>query len=590
MNSTFKTLRRFFEYSRPYGWWLFGGFVTGLIRMVLPLYMPVFVKNVIDRVLLAQGLSPEQRLRILWGMLPLFLIILGLHSVATLGRFYWPNIAASSAIRDIRVALFDHLQRLSLSFHQVRRSGSIVSRLITDVSTAQNIFDVFFIQTSQCILQAVVIGGFLFYRDWQWAMVSLVTVPIYVVTVRLVRKPMYQVSKEVLETSSRISGRMTERMSMIREVQSFTAEMIERRQIRGEADTLRTQALRQQLLNSIVVGASEITRITGLVAILFFGVYRVLSGHASIGDVTAFYLYAGMLLGPIEFLSNLYVNLQVGSAAASRIFEFFDTQSNVREKPRAPLMNYRHPPQITFEHVSFTYPGHKDEVLKDLHLEVEPGKMVVLVGESGAGKTTLMSLLPRFFDPVSGRILIDNQDIRDVKLRSLRQTIGIVPQEPVLFNGTIRENILYGRPGADEKGIVAAAQSANADIFIRGFPKGYDTIVGERGVGLSGGQVQRLAIARAFLKNPAIMIMDEATSNLDSATESLVLDALGRLARGRTTFVIAHRLSIAPRADLIIVMDKGCIVEKGNHQELMSAKGLYSSFWEKGAGTVSMHL
>lgn len=575
-------LWRFMAYSRPYWFWVVVGSITGLGRMVLYLYMPVFQKNVIDHVVMAKGLTLAVREHLLWVMIPPFLVLLVFHAVCTVGRFYWSQVAAVNAVRDIRFFLFDHLQRLSLAFHTRRPTGEIVSRLMNDVGTAQYVFDLVLIQAFQQLLIAAVASSLMLLHDWRWALVSFSTLPIFLITTRLVRRPMRRASRETLETTSRISGQVYERMAMIREVQAFTAESHENQQVRREVDTLKKYTLRQQLFSAFMVAASEITRFSGMVVMLCYGAYRVMFGHASVGDFVMFSSYQAMLLGPLDFFSNLYTQLNVSAAAADRTFEFFDTTPAVRDEPDAKRLLPRRPPAVAFEHVSFAYPGeYPVTILDDIDLQVQPGWRVVLVGESGAGKSTLMNILPRFYDVQAGCILIDGQDIRQATLKSLRRAVGIVPQEPVLFTGTIWENILYGRRDAPREQVYAAAAMANADEFIKALPGGYETIVGERGVGLSGGQIQRIAIARAFLKDSPILIMDEATSNLDAVSESQVLEALDRLAAGRTTFIIAHRLSVARQADLIVVMQAGKIVEQGDHETLLATNGVYRDLWQR---------
>jgi ABC-type multidrug transport system fused ATPase/permease subunit len=550
--------------------------------MVMPLYMPAFVQKVIDKCLVVSGLSTAERFGILWSMMPLLVLILAVHAVATLGRVYVSQIAATNAIRDVRYRLFDHIQRLSLEFHAHRPNGSIITRLMNDVATAQGAFDVLFIQAAQNILNAVVITGYLFWRDWQWALVSLVTVPAFLLTTNFIKGRIRKASRQVLDANSRISGHLAERISMVREVQSFTAEDYETRRVKHQVRVLKGYTLRQQFLAAILLMASEITRTVGLVVMLIFGVHRVVSGKATVGDVTAFYLYVGMMLAPVEFFANLYANLQSSAAAADRVFEFFDAVPGVQDDVDAITLQVSRPPSVDFENVTFAYPNDPaSTILKNVDIHVQPGWRVVLVGGSGSGKSTLMSLLLRFYDPVQGRVLVGGQDIRAVTTQSLRQSIGIVPQQSVLFRGTVRDNILYGRRGASEEEIRAAARSANAEEFILALPDGYNTFIGERGVGLSGGQIQRIAIARAFLKNPAILILDEATSNLDAQSEALVLEALDRLAEGRTTFIIAHRLQVARTADLIIDIQGGQIIEQGSHSWLLEQDGMYRNLWEK---------
>lgn len=562
---------------------MFGGFITGLIRMILPMYLPMFIKNIIDRVLLAEGLSQPERFARLWGMMPLFLCLVVVHLFMTLGRFYLPHVAATGAIRDIRFTLYRHIQRLSLGFHNKRPSGAVVSRLVNDVATAQSAFEGIFVIAMQMLMEATGIAAYLLYRDWLWALVSFCVIPIFLIASRLVKKPMRLASKEALEATSQMSSHLHERIAMIREVQAFTAESYEEQRLYEHADDLRHHTLRQALLNGWLVAATELTRILGLAGVMIFGVWRVTTGHATVGDVTAFYLYVGMLIGPMEVLVTMYgARIHQAIIASDRIFEFLDAEPAIQDRPGAAPLRISGPPEVRFENVSFSYPVEEPlPILHGVSFTAPPGARVVLAGPSGAGKSTLLNLIPRFYDIRGGRILINGQEIRFVTHRSLRQAVAIVPQEPVLFTGTIRENILYGKMNATEEELRAAAREANAEPFILEQPNGYDTEVGERGVGLSGGQIQRIAIARAFLKNPAILLMDEATSNLDATSEQLVLQALDRLAAGRTTFIIAHRLSVARRADMILVLEGGAIVESGVHEDLLARGGLYATLWRQ---------
>ncbi len=580
-----RNLWRFMSYSKPYWRWLVRGFFTGLVRMVLPLYMPFFVKSVVDEVVLADGLTRAARLDALWGMLPLPVALMAIHALATVGRFYAPSVAGARAIRDIRYQLYRHLQRLSLGFHTKRPTGGIVARIMSDVEAAQHSFDQILIQASQCTMQAVIIAGFLLWRDWEWALVSFAAVPVFVITTHILKNPIRQASRDQRRSVEKISGLVQERMAMIREVQAFTAEQHEQRRIHKQVEELKQHTLRQRLLQSLLMAASELTRISGLLIVLVFGVYRVTSGEATPGDLFAFYSYLGMLLFPIQHLTNMYGYIQNAGVAADRIFAFFDSEPAIKDSPSAAVLDSHGPPTVTFENVSFSYPSDEPVVvLRNISFQAKPGMRVALVGESGAGKSTVMSLLPRFYDVGEGSITIDGTDLREMQIRSLRQAVAIVPQEPVLFSGTIYENILYGRRDATRAEVVEAARAANAEDFIGEQPDGYDTVVGERGVGLSGGQIQRIAIARAFLKNPAVLIMDEATSNLDAVSESLVLEAIERLAEGRTSFIIAHRLSTARSAGLILAMRDGEIVERGSHDELLASGGVYAELWQRQMG------
>jgi len=585
-----RDLWRFLAFSLPYWPWLVGGVLTGLARLWLGLFMPWYVKFVIDdvgRPLVDGRIAPAEA----WGRVGWISLLLGgvmiVHWAATLGRFYFPHRAAANAIRDVRFKLFSHLQRLSLGFHTQRPTGGLVARVIADVEAAQQAFDMIMVQLSQALLRASAILVILFWMDWQWALVSLAATPIFVVTTRLLRRPMRRATRRQRETVERMSGLVQERFSMIREVQSFTAEPHEARQVLDEANELRRHTLRQRLLGGVLHSASEITRFLGLSVVLTFGIYRIASGdgRATIGSLPMFYMYTAQLLQPMQFFASLYTRLQVAAAAADRVFDFFDTEPDITDRLDAGPLQLDGAPAVRFEGVSFCYPADRPVVvLREIDFEAPPGAKVVLVGPSGGGKSTLMSLLPRFYDVMAGRVLVGGQDVRDVWLRSLRRAIAVVPQEPVLFSGTIRENIQYGRQDATFEEIRAAARAANAEQFILETDDGYDTEVGERGVGLSGGQVQRVAIARAFLKQPAVLIMDEPTSNLDATSEHLVMEALDRLAEGRTTFIIAHRLSVARDADRIIVLDKGRLVEQGRHEELLRLRGAYARLWDRQVG------
>jgi len=585
-----RNLWRFLGFSLPYWPWLAGGVIAGLLRMGLNLFMPWYVKYVIDEIgkPLVDGQMTADQAWAQLGWIHLALAgVMVVHGAASLGRFYFPHRAAANAIRDARFRLFRHLQRLSLGFHTQRPTGGIVARVMADVEAAQQAFDMIMIQLSQAALQASVILVILFWMDWQWALVSVATTPIFVITTRLLRRPMRRATRRQRETVERMSGRVQERFSMIREVQSFTAEPHEARQVLSEANELRRHTLRQRLLAGLLHSASEITRFAGLAIVLAFGIYRITTGDGAttIGALPMFFMYTGRLLQPMQFFAGLYTRLQIAAAAADRVFDFFDTEPDITDELNAGPLELDGAPAVRFENVSFCYPvDNPAVVLQEVRFEAAGGAKVVLVGESGGGKSTLMSLLPRFYDVMEGRVCVNGQDVRGVWLRSLRRAIAVVPQEPVLFAGTIRENIQYGRMDATFDEIRAAARAANAEQFILDTDDGYDTEVGERGVGLSGGQIQRVAIARAFLKEPAVLIMDEPTSNLDATSEHLVMEALDRLAEGRTTFIIAHRLSVARDADLIVVLEKGRVVERGQHKDLLARKGAYARLWERQVG------
>lgn len=588
-------LWRFLAFTLPYWRSLTVGVIAGMGRMVLMLFLPWYLKYLIDDVgqpFLDGDITGPEAWGRFWLVTAALAGIMVLHSAATMARAYFPWLAASSAVRDIRFQLFRHLQRLSLGFHAQRPTGGIVARVIADVEAAQQAFDVLLVQLFQQVLRAVTIAIVLLYTDWVWALVAFASIPLFVITTRILRRPMRRATRKQRESVERMSGFVQERFSMIREVQAFTNEPHEEQSVLDEAETLRRHTLRQRLLNGFLSVGSELSRRIGSVLVLGFGVYRIVEGDAAggatLGALPMFHMYTNQMLEPMSFFAQLYTRMQIAAAAAERVFDFFDTEPDIRNQPGAVPMTFERAPTVRFEHVSFSYPTDERPVvvLQDVNFEVAPGSKVVLVGESGAGKSTMMGLLPRFYDVQGGRILLDGNDLRAIDLQSLRSAVAIVPQEPVLFTGSIRENIQYGRRDATEEDIQAAARAANAEQFILELEEGYDTEVGERGVGLSGGQIQRIAIARAFVKNPPILILDEPTSALDATSESLVMDAIQRLAEGRTSFIIAHRLSIARDADKIIVLDHGRVAEMGTHAELLETEGLYAELWYRQHGEI----
>lgn len=503
----------------------------------------------------------------------IFLGIAVMQSALAMGQSYLTTRLSQQIIADFRLHLFRHLHTLSLSFFARRRTGEILSRLMNDVGVIQHLVTETPIDSAKQVV--TLIGGiaFLLYMNWKLCLLIVCLLPVLVLVARVFGKRLKALSTQIQDQTASLSTLIEEVISGIRVVKSFVQTAREEGRFGLALHQLVAQALRRAKILSVFI--PTITLLTLIMAggVLWYGGKQVIDESMTPGDLLAFVLFAGILIGPFGSAARIFSQVKEGQGAMQRVFELLDTTPEVTDSPDAqPLRDIQG--HIRFAHVSFAYdPRHP--VLTDLSFEVQPGQTVALVGPTGAGKSTIANLLHRFYDPVEGCITIDDQDLRHVRLTSLYRQLAIVPQETILFGDTIRENIRYGREDATEEDLIAASRAANAHDFIAALPDGYDTLVGEKGVNLSGGQRQRIAIARAVLKNPRLLILDEATSALDSESEMLVQQALQRLMAGRTTVVIAHRLTTIQEADQIFVLNKGRIVEKGTHATLIQQDGLY---------------
>jgi subfamily B ATP-binding cassette protein MsbA len=538
------------------------------IATLLGLIMPLVIQTLVDVVFVEQSLALLNRLTVLLAII--FLI----RAVFSFVTRYNMSYVGERIVADLRQQLYDHLVTLSLRFYANRRTGEIVSRLTNDVTLIQ----IALTDNVASLLQQTLtlVGGviFLFWLDWRLTTIILLGIPIVTLTMVYLGRRIRRAAALVQDRLAEASAVVDETIAGIRIVKSFAREAYELSRFSARVEDTFVAAMQRAKISAILAPVIGFMAFMSITITVWFGGYEVIQGRLTPGELVAYLIYTLLVAGPIAAFSGIYGQFQTAFGATERIFELLDLEPDIRDSPDAyplPMIIGR----VTFEHVSFEYDS-TIPVLHDITLDVRPGQVVALVGPSGAGKTTLVNLVPRFYDVTAGKIAIDGHDIRQVTGLSLRQKIGVVPQETTLFSDTIRENIRYGKLDATQDEIEAAARAANAHEFIATLPRGYDTQVGERGVKLSGGQRQRVAIARAILKDPRILILDEATSSLDSESELLVQEALDRLMRSRTSFVIAHRLSTIISADRILVLAGGRIVEDGSHLDLLSSEGLYS--------------
>lgn len=540
-----------------------------LLDSLLNLVIPQLLRITVDTII------PQRAFGALgWVIAGILATAAGLGILAYF-RSYLMSLVGQRVIYTLRNRLYEHLQSLSMRFFDSRRTGELMSRVTSDVNSLQQLITSGVMEIVTDLFTFLAIIVLLLWTDWQLTVLLLCTFPLMIATTRRFGRRIRGAYRQVQQSIADVNDHLQETIAAVRLVKSFANEKYEidrfsrqnRRSMEANINAVR--------LWSIFFPIIDVMNHLGTVVVIAFGARQVMLGRLSLGSLVAFLSYLQQLHRPIRRFGRIINVVQQGAASAERIFEILDTMPDVTDKPGAiPLPPVRG--HIEFQRVTFSYDG-KRNALEEFSLSIRPGMTVALVGPSGAGKSTVASLLMRFYDPDRGRITVDGHDLRDVTLESLRSQMGAVSQEIVLLNGTVRENIAYGRPGATLDEIVAAAEAANAHEFISSFAQGYETEIGERGVRLSGGQRQRIAIARALLKDPRILILDEATSQLDSESEHLIQEALDRLLQGRTSLVIAHRLSTIQGADLIVVMEKGKVLEMGTHEELLARSGRYAA-------------
>ncbi|MFD2628850.1 ABC transporter ATP-binding protein [Oceanobacillus kapialis] len=574
------SIKQYMQFVKPYKWKIVWTILVGVVKFGIPLLMPLILKYVIDNIINGDAMSAaEKTSQLFWLMGISFVVFLVLRPPIEYIRQYLAQWVGNKILYDIRDRLFDHIQKLSLSFYSKTKTGEIISRVIHDVEQTKT-----FVLTGLMnvwldlvtILIAIVI---MLTMDIPLTIVAIILFPLYGFSIKYFYAKLRRLTRDRSQALAEVQGHLHERVQGVPVTRSFALEDYEQQQFETRNSNFLTKAIDHTVWNAKTFAVTNtITDLAPLLVIAYAG-YQVINGDLTMGTMVAFVGYMERVYSPLRRLINSSTVLVQSIASIDRVFEFLNEKYDITDKPDAKKLD-RVDGEVSIENVSFQYEEEENSVLKNVNLNVKPGETIAFVGMSGGGKSTLISLIPRFYDVTNGSIKVDGMDIRDVKVRSLRDNIGMVLQDNTLFSESISMNIRMGKPDATDEEVVAAAQAANAHDFIQGLPNGYDTLVGERGVKLSGGQKQRIAIARVFLKNPPILIFDEATSALDLESEHTIQEALEKLASDRTTFIVAHRLATITHADRIVLIENGEIVESGPHKELMEKQGAYYNLYQ----------
>lgn len=574
------SIKRYLGFVKPYKGRILLTILIGIVKFGIPLLMPLLIRHIIDNIIGADDLTQTEQLQELFLLIGFaFVIFAVLRPPVEYLRQYLAQWVGNRVLYDIREKLFGHIQKLSLRYYSQSKTGEVISRVIHDVEQTKNfvmtgLMNVWLDMTTILIALVIMIN-----MDLWLTIIAVALFPLYAVSVKIFYGRLRRLTRERSQALAQVQGHLHERVQGISVTRSFALEDYEQDQFDHHNKNFLNRALDHTEWNARTFAVMNTITDLGPLLVIGFAGYLTISAGLSIGTMVAFVNYMERVYAPLRRLMNSSTTLVQSIASMDRVYEFIDEDYDIKDKENSLWLD-KIDGAVSFRDVSFRYEEGEEMVLQNINLDVKQGETIALVGMSGGGKSTIISLIPRFYDVTSGSIEIDGTDIRDVQARSIRDKIGMVLQDNILFSESIAMNIRMGNPDATDEEVIAAAKAANAHSFISELPKGYDTMVGERGVKLSGGQKQRIAIARVFLKNPPILILDEATSALDLESEHLIQEALEKLASNRTTFIVAHRLSTITHADRIILIENGRLVEQGTHKELMQQKGGYYHLYQ----------
>ncbi|HHW5312825.1 TPA: SAV1866 family putative multidrug efflux ABC transporter [Staphylococcus aureus] len=572
-------IKRYLQFVKPYKYRIFATIIVGIIKFGIPMLIPLLIKYAIDGVINNHALTTDEKvhhLTIAIGI-ALFIFVIVRPPIEFI-RQYLAQWTSNKILYDIRKKLYNHLQALSARFYANNQVGQVISRVINDVEQTKDFILTGLMNIWLDCITIIIALSIMFFLDVKLTLAALFIFPFYILTVYVFFGRLRKLTRERSQALAEVQGFLHERVQGISVVKSFAIEDNEAKNFDKKNTNFLTRALKHTRWNAYSFAAINTVTDIGPIIVIGVGAYLAISGSITVGTLAAFVGYLELLFGPLRHLVASFTTLTQSFASMDRVFQLIDEDYDIKNGVGAQPIEIKQG-RIDIDHVSFQYNDNEAPILKDINLSIEKGETVAFVGMSGGGKSTLINLIPRFYDVTSGQILIDGHNIKDFLTGSLRNQIGLVQQDNILFSDTVKENILLGRPTATDEEVVEAAKMANAHDFIMNLPQGYDTEVGERGVKLSGGQKQRLSIARIFLNNPPMLILDEATSALDLESESIIQEALDVLSKDRTTLIVAHRLSTITHADKIVVIENGHIVETGTHRELMSKQGAYEHLY-----------